>query len=189
MIQNYLAASFIVLFIILVIVRTLMLKNQGIKAIEFGQRDRKDFLIIPFALFYFYLILANAFDLPTISGQELFHNEIVSWSGVAVCSIGFLFFVWALVSFKKSFRVGLEENTSQGLIATGAFSITRNPIYVAFAIMLIGQFLIFSSWIFLIYILGGIWLVHRQILREEAFLTKLYGDEYTEYCKRVRRWL
>ena len=31
--------------------------------------------------------------------------------------------------------------------------------------------------------------IHRQILREEAFLKKHYGGEYEEYCRKVRRYL
>jgi protein-S-isoprenylcysteine O-methyltransferase Ste14 len=68
-----------------------------------------------------------------------------------------------------------------------AFAFSRNPIYVAFALILIGQFLIFPDWIRLAYIAAGLWLFHRQVLREEEFLKARYGREYADYCKRVRR--
>ena len=94
-----------------------------------------------------------------------------------------------MISFKKSFRVGLVENTEQGLITNEAFAISRNPIYVSFALMLIGQFLIFSSWIFLIYIILGIVTFHKQVLKEEEFLKIQYGKEFSTYCKKTRRYL
>ena len=56
----------------------------------------------------------------------------------------------------------------------GIFAYSRNPIYVAFAFILIGQFLIFSNWIHLIYALAGFWLFHHQLLREEEYLRKHY---------------
>ena len=31
---------------------------------------------------------------------------------------------------------------------TGIFALSRNPIYVAFGFVLLGQFLLFSNWIF-----------------------------------------
>ncbi|MDR0305399.1 MAG: hypothetical protein LBI42_01030 [Chitinispirillales bacterium] len=31
--------------------------------------------------------------------------------------------------------------------------------------------------------------IHRQVLREEKFLRKHYGEEYENYCRRVRRYL
>ena len=93
----------------------------------------------------------------------------------------------ALVSFKDSLRVGIDTDQSDELITTGIFSFTRNPIYVAFSLVLLGQFLVYPNWIMLIYLAAGVVLIHRQVLREEDFLRGHYGKGYQEYCKRVRR--
>jgi len=187
--QAYFGIIAITLLIGLVFIRTRNLKKQGIEAVEFGKKDKKDFFILPFALFYFYLILAHAFNLPTIKGQELFRSEMLSWVGVLICLIAIVFFLWSMISFRKSFRVGLVNNTAQGLITTGAFAVSRNPIYVSFAMMLIGQFLIYPVWILLLYIFIGVSAFHRQVLKEERFLTEQYGEEFKAYCKKVRRYL
>ena len=187
--QAYIGIITIVLLICMVIFRVVSLKQQSIDAIEFGKKDPKDFFIPPLALIYLYLILANAFDLPTIIHQKLFESETVSWIGVVFCLLSLILFIWALISFKKSFRVGLVENSSQGLITQGAFAISRNPIYVSFAAMLIGQFLIFPSWILFIYIFAGILTFHRQVLKEENFLSIQYGNEFEQYCRKVNRYL
>jgi protein-S-isoprenylcysteine O-methyltransferase Ste14 len=187
--QKYFGILIIALFVVLVLSRTHNLKKQGIEAVEFGKKDKKDFFILPFALFYFYLLIAHACNLPTIPGQELFHLVVLSWFGVLMCLFALLFFLWTLISFRKSFRVGLVDNTAQGLVTTGAFAISRNPIYVSFAIMLIGQFLIYPSWILLIYIFLGMFTFHRQVLKEEEFLEKQYGEEFKAYRKKVRRYL
>jgi len=71
---------------------------------------------------------------------------------------------------------------------TGIFAFSRNPIYVAFAFILIGQFLIFSNWILLVYAGAAVGLFHRQVLREEEFLKRHYGREYLEYCHKVKRY-
>lgn len=186
--QAYFGIITIALFIALVLIRARTLKKQGIEAVEFGRKDKKDLLLLPFALFYFYLVTANAFHLPTIKGQELFQPKGLSWIGVLTCLIALLFFLWTMISFSKSFRVGLVDNTEQGLITTGAFAISRNPIYVSFAIMLIGQFLIYPSWILLIYIVVATLRFHKQILKEEKFLTEQYGEEFSAYCKKVGRY-
>jgi hypothetical protein len=55
--QKYFAALSIVILIAMVIIRVVLLKKQGIKAMKFGAIDKRDFLIPPFALFYFYLVL------------------------------------------------------------------------------------------------------------------------------------
>lgn len=85
--------------------------------------------------------------------------------------------------------MGLVDNTAQGLITTGAFAVSRNPIYVSFALLLISEFLIYGSWILLIYIFAAIFTFHIQVVREETLLQELYGEEFDAYCKKVRRYL
>jgi len=165
------------------------MRRKGIKAMHFGAIDKKDFLIPPFAVFYFYVVFAAAFNLPTVSRQEFFQSAVVSWAGVLLCLAGLLLLFLSLVSFGKSFRVGIDQDHSDKLITTGVFAFSRNPIYVAFGLVLLGQFLVFSNWILLVYMVAGIWLFHRQVSREEEYLKKHYGQQYLEYCKRVRRYL
>ena len=186
---RYFAALTIVLMLGMVLTRVLMMRRRGIEAFHFGKLDKTDFLIPPFALFYFYLVFANTFNLPTVGTQEIFHSEIISWIGVFFCLAGLLLLLWSLVSFGQSFRVGIDTENPDELITSGIFAYSRNPIYVAFAFILLGQFLIFSNWILLVYMLAGTWLFHRQVLREEEYLTKHYGKEYIEYSNRVRRYL
>jgi len=186
---RYFAALTIVLMLGMVLTRVLMMRRRGIEAMNFGKIDKTDFLIPPFALFYFYLVFANTFNFPTVSRQEFFHAEIISWVGVFFCLAGLLLLLWSLVSFGQSFRVGIDTEHPDKLITSGIFAFSRNPIYVAFAFILLGQFLIFSNWILLVYMGAGIWLFHRQVLREEDYLKKHYGKEYLEYCNRVRRYL
>jgi len=183
------AALTMILLIGLVVSRVLVLKRKGIVAMQFGKLDKTDFLIPPFALFYLYLIFAHAFGWPTISRQQFFHSEIIAWIGVLFCLAGIFVFAWSLVSFGTSFRVGIDQDRPDRLVTSGVFAYSRNPIYLAFGLVLIGQFLIFPNWILLIYLLAGVWLFHRQVLREEDYLKQHYGEEYRAYCQRVRRYI
>lgn len=185
---KYIAALTIALMLGTVLSRVLMMKRAGIQAMNFGKIDKTDFLIPPFALFYFYLVFANTFNLPTITRQEIFNAAPISWVGVVFCLAGLLVLLWSLVSFGESFRIGIDIDNPDKLVTTGVFSFSRNPIYVAFGMILLGQFLIFSDQILLIYLLAGILLFHRQVLREEEYLKKYYGSEFSDYCQRVRRY-
>lgn len=185
---RYLAASTLVLLVMLVMIRTFQLKRLGIKAIQFGEKDKTDFLILPFAFLLFYIVFASAFDLPGI-GVELFDDTFTGWIGAILCVMGILLFIYALISFGKSFRVGLDEDHPGELVTTGAFSISRNPIYTTFGLVLSGVFFIIPNWIILIYVFAGMWLFNRQILLEEQSLKGIYGEEYMAYCKKVRRFL
>ena len=187
--QGYLAALTIVLLLGIVLTRIILMRRAGTRAMHFGRIDKKDFLIPPFALFYFYTVFAAAFTLPMVNTRRFFHTELISWVGVLLCFGGLILLLLSLVSFGKSFRVGIDIDHPDRLVTTGLFAFSRNPIYLAFGFVLLGQFLVFPNWILLVYLAAGIWLFHRQVLREEEFLTKHYRQEYTAYCNRVRRYL
>jgi protein-S-isoprenylcysteine O-methyltransferase Ste14 len=187
--QGYFAVLAVVLLLGMVLVRAWLMRRQGINAFHFGSTDKTDFLIPPFALFYFYTVFAAAFHLPTVSRQEFFQSGIVSWVGVVLCLAGLFLLFLSLVSFGKSFRVGIDRDHPDELVTTGIFGVSRNPIYVAFWIFLLGQFLVFPNWILLVYLIAAAWLFNRQVSREEQYMRNHYGQQYLDYCDRVRRYL
>jgi protein-S-isoprenylcysteine O-methyltransferase Ste14 len=188
-VQGYLAVLTIVLLLGMVLTRLVVMRRSGIRAMHFGNLDKTDFLIPPFALFYFYTVFAAAFNLPLFSTREFFQSEGIGWGGVVLCFVGVSLLPLSFISFGKSFRVGIDVDHPDRLVTKGIFAVSRNPIYVGFAFVLLGQFLVFPNWVLLIYLMAGNWLFHRQVLREEEFLRKHYGQEYVEYSKRVRRYL
>lgn len=187
--QTYIGAGTIFLLVGMVCVRVLLMRRNGIKAMKFGEIDKKDFLIPPFALFYFYLVFAAAFHLPTVSRQECFQSGAGAWLGVGFCLAGLMLLFLSLVSFGNSFRVGIDTAQPDKLITTGVFAFSRNPIYVAFGSVLLGEFLVFPNWILLVYMVAAMWLFHRQVTREETYLREHYGQEYEKYSKKVSRYL
>lgn len=186
---GYLAALAIVLLLGTVITRVLLLRRVGTQAMHFGELDKTDFLIPLVALFYFYTVFAAAFRWPLVSTQTFFSSSVMAWIGVGLCYLGLSVLFASLVSFGKSFRVGIDVDQPDKLVTTGIFAVSRNPIYVGFAFVLVGQFLVFPNWVPLIYLVAGFLLFHRQVLREESFMRQHYSQEYVEYCRRVRRYL
>jgi protein-S-isoprenylcysteine O-methyltransferase Ste14 len=186
---GYLAASAIVLLLGAVLTRVLLLRRAGTDALHFGNLDKTDYLIPPVALFYFYTIFAAAFHWPLVSTRKFFSSTVIAWIGVGLCAVGLLVLVASLVSFGRSFRVGIDVDQPDKLVTTGIFAVSRNPIYVGFALVLVGQFLVFPNWVPLLYLVAGLLLFHRQVLREESFMRQHYSQEYADYCRRVRRYL
>jgi protein-S-isoprenylcysteine O-methyltransferase Ste14 len=186
---KYLGALTNILLLGMVLSRVFLLKKQGVTAMKFGETHKTDFVILPFAFFYLYTIFAAAFEWPTVARQRFFQSETVAWVGVLFCLAALLLMLWSLVSFRQSFRIGIDTDRPDALVTGGAFALSRNPIYVALIMMATGQFLIFPNWIPLIYLGGAAWLIHRQVLREEEFMRGHYGRAYADYCNRVRRYL
>jgi len=187
--QAPLAALSLLLLVGMVVFRVLWLRRQGTNAMHFGRLDKSDFVLPPLMLFYVYTILAAAFGWPLVSTRRFFQSEAIAWVGVALCLAGVVVMLLSLVSFGRSFRVGIDVERPDRLVTTGIFAFSRNPIYAAFIMVLLGQFLVFPNWVPLAYLLAGSVVIHRQVLREEAFLRQHYGDEYAAYCRRVRRYV
>ena len=186
---RYLGALAIAVVFAMVLSRVVALRRQGIQAMKFGDTDKSDFLILPFGLFYLYVIFAAAFGWPSVSHQAFFRSEAIAWIGALLCGTALVLVAWSLVSFRQGFRIGIDIDRPDSLITDGAFAVSRNPIYVAFVLMAIGQFMIFPNSILLIYVVGAAMLIHRQVLREEEFLRGHFGQVYAAYCEKVRRYL
>ena len=186
---HFISASILLALVLFVIIRVQIMKQKGIDAFKFGVTNQRDFLIPPFALIYFYLILARAFGWPFPYGLELPLPDSIGWLGIGLGCLGIAGLAISLISFKTSFRVGIDEKTRDALVTGGIFALSRNPIYVSFALVLLGQLAVSCNAIFALYGVAGCWLFHRQVLQEEVFLRSHYGDAYLQYCQKVRRYL
>jgi protein-S-isoprenylcysteine O-methyltransferase Ste14 len=128
-------------------------------------------------------IFPSPLDMPLISSQPL---KLI---GAALASVGLIVFAMAYVSFGDSWRVGFDVKRPGALVTTGIFSISRNPIYLGLDLWFIGVFLINGTLIFLIFTVLAMASMHWQIRQEEAFLSDLYGQPYSDYCRRTSRYL
>lgn len=126
------------LLIARVLSRAVMLKKEGIQAMVFARTHKSDWVLPPIVFFFVYHLFANAFDWPRISGPNLVDWPWLGWTGCIICALGIALFYWGVYSFGKSFRVGIDDEKPGGLVTTGAFAHTRNPLYVAFGLEVTG---------------------------------------------------
>ena len=177
--------------IIMILIRSIILGRHGIKVIVFGETNKTDFIIVPIVLFFFYGIVSSVFGLPfpKILIKYFAEIKILNICAIVICTVSLIWFGITLKIFGKSFRVGIDENTKDKLITNGTFSISRNPVYVAFVTFFIGILLAYPNIITLIFLIILSITIHRQVLREEKFLKDHYGNEYYEYCNKVRRYI
>ncbi|MGH7622724.1 MAG: methyltransferase family protein, partial [Gemmatimonadaceae bacterium] len=75
------------------------------------------------------------------------------------------------------------------LVVIGLYRMSRNPMYVAVLVILVGWALAFSSVTLAIYAAAVAFAFHlRVILHEEPWLAKTFGSDWLEYRRRVARW-
>lgn len=76
------------------------------------------------------------------------------------------------------------------LVTSGPFAITRNPIYLANTLLLIGVGLITGIvWFFLLAFVAAFITSKLAIEREEKVLATKFAKKYRDYARRVRRWI
>jgi len=90
-------------------------------------------------------------------------------------------------------RVGTNINTFDEpgkLVTDGMFRVSRNPMYLGFVLALLGLSVILCSLTPLIIALSFIVITDRwYIAFEEKAMLRKFGEQYTTYKKRVRRWI
>ena len=105
--------------------------------------------------------------------------------GIAIIAMG-------LRAFSKS-RTTVDprfpENAS-GIVSTGIYRYTRNPMYLGMLIVLLAWAAMLSNVATLVVpVLFALYITRWQIVPEERALTQKFGAEYEAYCNSVRRWL
>jgi protein-S-isoprenylcysteine O-methyltransferase Ste14 len=96
----------------------------------------------------------------------------------------------AVTALKRGKTTIMPHRPSDHLVTTGAFSFTRNPIYLANTLLMIGIGLIVQSlWFVLLGLVAAFLTQKLAIEREERHLTDRFGKRYRDYAKRVRRWI
>ena len=70
------------------------------------------------------------------------------------------------------------------------YKYSRNPIYLGMGIILFGGAMVLGTFSPFIVVVIFILVIERAfIVKEEIFLENIFGDEYLEYKKSVRRWI
>lgn len=116
-------------------------------------------------------------------------NLITTIIGSVLLVVGFFFAASAVIVFKKDLTAHPRPKDSAKLLTTFPFNISRNPIYVGFAVGALGWAILNHSLFVLISLLILLFFFDQKIKLEESFLTKKFKDEYLDYAKKVRRYL
>ena len=109
--------------------------------------------------------------------------------GWVLLAVSLVFLLIAQAQMGNSWRIGIDEKTRTELVRTGLFACSRNPIFLAMRINLLGLFLVLPNAVTLALVTTGEVLMQVQVRLEEVHLQSLHGTHYEEYTSGVRRWL
>jgi len=104
---------------------------------------------------------------------------------------GFLLLLWCVRDFYVAGSGTLAPwAPPRNLVTTGLYRYSRNPMYVAVTVMLMGWSMSFASAGLALYALCVIVAFHlRVVFGEEPWLARTHGALWDEYQARVPRWL
>ncbi len=106
--------------------------------------------------------------------------------------IGIAFALAGVVTFKihKTTVNPINTENVSTLVNSGIYKHTRNPMYVGMLCFLIGYVVYLANPLNVVFVvLFVLYLNKYQIIPEEVFLEKLFGNDFTAYKRVVRRWL
>jgi len=124
-----------------------------------------------------------ALEIPISSAAAMAAGAVLLAAGVALG-------VAATRTLVRGGTTPVPHRPTSVLVSSGIFRITRNPIYLSMAVLILGiAVLARSGWHLVMLALFVLVIDRTQIRREERYLAGRFGDAYREYARRVRRWV
>jgi protein-S-isoprenylcysteine O-methyltransferase Ste14 len=106
---------------------------------------------------------------------------------VTACAV-----VLFLLSYREFRRAGTSVHGSKRstvIVRTGPYRFSRNPIYLAFILLVLGLSVWLNNLWLLVTLVPAFGLMAAVVIpREERFLERNFNDQYLSYKARVRRW-
>ena len=107
--------------------------------------------------------------------------------GALLMLAGLVLLVTAQLQLGASWRIGIDEPARSGLVTSGVYALSRNPIFLALLIIVAGYALLIPTVLSAALLAGTYIGIRLQIAAEEAYLVRAYGDPYRAYARRVGR--
>jgi protein-S-isoprenylcysteine O-methyltransferase Ste14 len=114
----------------------------------------------------------------------------VRWTGWAVATAGLVVSLFAAGSFVVRRTTLNPAGSPERLVVGGAHAWSRNPMYLALAVVYAGVALGLGGLWPLLLLIAPLASINGIVIPfEEARLRQNFGEEYANYCRRVRRWI
>ena len=189
----------LVCLVFLAVPRALRLYAHGIRVLVVDRQRTlrqilEDLIAMACLLLWSYELVACAWSLkfrliPQGVAVTVFDVPALKIAGALLVTGGLAVYGLGTRGLGDSWRLGIDRQTPGSLRTNGIFAWTRNPIYLAFDLMVFGTFLIQGRLHLLLIALIFAVVLHQQIHREERFLYERHGDAFGRYCAQVGRYI
>ena len=123
----------------------------------------------------------------------LLHFDVPAhkWVAAVLVSVGFVTGMSGVMTFLNA-KTTVNPMTphASSMVTWGIYALSRNPMYLGGLVMLLGWAVFLSNALAFSLLPAYVLYINRfQIAPEERALAALFGQSYTAYQVRVRRWL
>ena len=124
-------------------------------------------------------------------------GQVVAWPvpavfrplGMIVLVLGLIVDGWAIVTLTRRDTTFLPHRGSDALVTDGPYRFSRNPIYLANTVALVGLGIALGTmWLVLAALIAAMVVDRIAIRREEAHLAARFPEAWGRYARSVRRW-
>lgn len=158
-------------------------------AIKTDRRDRTEILLLGISLTGLGIIpIAYVFTGFTFGTRPFI--PALAWLGAATGLFSLWLFWRTHKDLGRNWSVSLEVRDKHELITGGVYRYVRHPMYSAFFLWAVAQFLLLPNWVAgLSGIVGFGTLYLFRVGREEKLMLDAFGEEYRAYMERTARVL
>jgi protein-S-isoprenylcysteine O-methyltransferase Ste14 len=157
-------------------------------AITRSQRDTREWLLLGISLSGLGIIpIAYVLTgFPSVADRRFV--PLLAWLGI-VPALASLWLFWRThQELGRNWSVSLEVRERHELITGGVYRYVRHPMYSAFFLWAIAQFMLLPNWAAGISGLIGFGILYAfRVGREEQLMVDAFGDQYREYMRRTAR--
>jgi protein-S-isoprenylcysteine O-methyltransferase Ste14 len=155
-----------------------------------NRKDNPGIKIPPPLLYLAIFLLAIVIQKILPLNKVFFYTATSKIIGLVFILIGLFFNFPALLQFIKTKNTVVTVKPANSLQTKGIYSVSRNPMYISLLLIYTGLSFLIGNWWNLV-LLPFLFLVVQEyiIKREERYLDRRFGQEYTDYKSKVGRWL
>jgi protein-S-isoprenylcysteine O-methyltransferase Ste14 len=123
-----------------------------------------------------------------VRAHLLVDSPALAVAGASVALVAGAAMALAQADLGASWRIGIDDDARPGLVTSGLYRFSRNPIFTFMLVAIFGLALIMPTLLSLLLFKAAVWIVIVQVSNEEDYLARAYGHAYAAYASRVGRF-
>lgn len=189
MLYQIIGIAILLVFYSCYLIKMIIQRKKGIKTDQMG-KGKVGFVKAIEVTMKIVTYLVPVAEVVSIVLQTTIFPMGIRVAGICIGITGAIVFIISVVTMQDNWRAGVSKTDRTELVTNGIYQISRNPAFVGFDLVYIGILLMFFNWILFVISFLAAFMFHLQIVNvEEEFLLSTFGEEYTEYKKKVHRYI